>query len=85
MNLQRKLEEYTETEYLKLIECLFEGRYSSEKEHDEILENIVATSEHPHGTGILYDPEDGVEDTPNGVINAIKRWRVANGKAGFRQ
>lgn len=84
MNLRNTLEEYTENEYLDLIECLFEGTYSSEAEHDAIVENIVLTSEHPDGTGILYDPREGVEDSPKGVLNAIKTWRVANRKPGFK-
>lgn len=84
MNLRNTLEEYTENEYLDLIECLFEGTYSSEAEHDAIVENIVLTSEHPDGTGILYDPREGVEDSPEEVLNAIKTWRAANGKPGFK-
>lgn len=84
MILKSKLEEYTEDEYLALIECLFEGNYSSEEEHDAIVENIVATSEHPDGTGILYDPREGVEDSPTGVINSIKKWRIENKKTGFK-
>lgn len=84
MELKSKLEEYTESEYLNLIECLFEGRYSSEEEHDAIIENIVNTSEHPKRTGVLYYPDEGVEDSPIGVINVIKEWRAANGKRGFK-
>ncbi|KAA0971410.1 bacteriocin immunity protein [Pseudomonas sp. ANT_H12B] len=84
MNLRNTLQEYTEDEYLDLIECLFEGTYSSEQEHDAIVENIVLTSEHPDGTGVLYDPREGIEDNPNGVINAIKQWRSINGKPGFK-
>ncbi|QAY89814.1 bacteriocin immunity protein [Pseudomonas sp. ACM7] len=84
MNLRSTLEEYTEDKYLDLVECLFEGNYSSEAEHDAIVENIVLTSEHPDGTGVLYDPREGVEDSPIGVINAIKQWRSANGKPNFK-
>lgn len=84
MNLKSKLEEYTESEYLNLINCLFDGGYSSEEEHDAIVENIVNTSEHPNRTGVLYYPEEGVDDSPAGVLKAIKDWRSANGKPGFK-
>jgi hypothetical protein len=84
MTLKSKLEEYTEAEYMALVERLFEGNYASEEEHDAIIENIVTTSEHPDGTGILYDPREGIEDSPKGVINAIKQWRLDNGKTGFK-
>ncbi|WLI11767.1 MULTISPECIES: bacteriocin immunity protein [Pseudomonas] len=84
MKLKDKFEDYTESEYIALIDRLVQGDYKSEKEHDEIVDNIVSTSEHPNGTGILYYPEEGVEDSPAGVLKAIKDWRAANGKPGFK-
>jgi len=84
MNFKNKFEEYTESEYISLINRLVVGDYSSEKEHDAIVDNIVSTSEHPNGTGILYYPEPGVEDSPAGALEAIKQWRAANGKPGFK-
>ncbi|WP_212627687.1 bacteriocin immunity protein [Pseudomonas sp. PP3] len=66
------------------MKLLFEGTYSSEDEHDAVVENIVLTSEHPDGTGILYDPREGIEDSPSGVLNSIKQWRSASGKPGFK-
>ncbi|WP_236178476.1 MULTISPECIES: bacteriocin immunity protein [Pseudomonas] len=84
MTLKDKLEKYTETEYLAVIERLFQGKFRSEREHDAFVDNIVSTSEHPNGTGVLYYPEEGVEDSPAGVLKAIKEWRVANGKPGFK-
>jgi hypothetical protein len=84
MVFKNKFEDYTEAEYISLINRLVEGDYSSEKEHDEIVDNIVSTSEHPNGTDILYYPEDGVEDSPDGVLKAIKRWRAENGKPLFK-
>ncbi len=84
LKLKNTLSEYTESEYIELINRLFEGNYSSEREHDAIVDNIVDTSEHPNNTNILYYPEEGVEDSPEGVLGAIKAWRAANGKPGFK-
>ncbi|MFJ2715356.1 bacteriocin immunity protein [Pseudomonas sp. NPDC087346] len=84
MKLKEKLEEYTEREYLEIIDRLFQGRFPSEKQHDDLVEHIVITSEHPNGTGVLYYPEEGFEDSPVGVLEAIKIWRTANGKSGFK-
>jgi len=84
MILKSKFEDYTESEYAALINRLFQGGFASEEEHDAIVENIVSTSEHPNGTGILYYPEPGVEDSPAGVLEAIKEWRAANGKPVFK-
>jgi hypothetical protein len=84
MILKNKFEQYTEAEYAALINRLVSGDYSSEREHDAIVANIVATSEHPNGSDILYYPEEGVEDSPEGALETIKAWRAANGKPGFK-
>lgn len=84
MELKSKLEEYTEHEFLTLLIAIFDGKYSSEEEHDAIVNNIISTSEHPKGTDIIYYPEDGIEDSPQGVLKTIKDWRAKNGKPGFK-
>lgn len=84
MKFKSRFEEYTESEFIALINRLVEGDYSSEREHDAIVDNIVKISEHPSGSDILYYPAEGVEDSPAGVLKAIKEWRGANGKPGFK-
>ena len=84
MSFKNKLEEYTESEYKKLIQRLFDGDYSSEGELDDIIEIIVKTSEHPDGSEILYFPEESIEDSTDGVLSVIKQWRAANGKPSFK-
>lgn len=84
MKPNKKFEEYTEAEYISLINRLAEGDYSSEKEHDAIVNEIILSSEHPNGTDVLYYPEDGTDDSPAGVLETIKSWRTVNGKPGFK-
>ncbi|WP_145537815.1 bacteriocin immunity protein [Yersinia kristensenii] len=85
MELKKELTDYTENEFLELINLLFIGEFSSEEEHDELVNHIVKITEHPNGTDILYYPEVGVEDSPEGVIEFIKKWRAENGKPGFKE
>ncbi|CNH28154.1 bacteriocin immunity protein [Yersinia pekkanenii] len=85
MELKKELTDYTENEFLELINLLFIGEFSSEEEHDELVNHIVKITEHPNGTDILYYPEAGVEDSPEGVIKFIKKWRAENGKPGFKE
>jgi hypothetical protein len=33
---------------------------------------------------ILY-PEDGQDDSPEGIVQQVKEWRKANSKPGFRE
>ncbi|CFR26009.1 bacteriocin immunity protein [Yersinia kristensenii] len=85
MEIKKELTDYTENEFLELINLLFIGEFSSEEEHDELVNHIVKITEHPNGTDILYYPEAGVEDSPEGVIKFIKKWRAENGKPGFKE
>lgn len=84
INLKTRFEDYTEREYIELVSILFDGSYSSEDEHDSIFEIIISTSEHPSASDVLCHPEDGVEDSPFGVVTVFKEWRAANGKPGFK-
>ncbi|WP_145511904.1 bacteriocin immunity protein, partial [Yersinia kristensenii] len=50
MELKKELTDYTENEFLELINLLFIGEFSSEEEHDELVNHIVKITEHPNGT-----------------------------------
>ena len=84
MNPQKPFDHYTESEFLELINRLFLGQYSSEEELDSIVHEIVYASQHPDGTDVLFYPEQGVENSPEGILKSIKNWREANGKPGFK-
>ncbi|MNF61960.1 Colicin-E9 immunity protein [compost metagenome] len=84
MKSNKPYDQYTESEFLEIINRLFLGEYSSEEELDSLVHKIVDASEHPNGTDILFYPEQGVENSPVGVLNSIKEWRNANGKPGFK-
>ncbi|MDR6606099.1 bacteriocin immunity protein [Pseudomonas synxantha] len=84
MKSNKPYDQYTESEFLEIINRLFTGEYSSEEELDSLVHKIVDASEHPNGTDILFYPEQGVENSPIGVLNSIKEWRNANGKPGFK-
>lgn len=82
--ITKPYEQYTRKEFLLLIERLFNKDYSSESEFDALVHQIVDTSEHPDGTDIIFYPDEGVEDTPEGILDSIERWREQNSKPGFK-
>lgn len=82
--ITKPYEQYTRKEFLLLIERLFNKDYSSEGELDALVHQIVDTSEHPDGTDIIFYPDEGVEDTPEGILDSIERWREQNSKPGFK-
>ncbi|WP_192981943.1 bacteriocin immunity protein [Pseudomonas sp. EggHat1] len=76
------LSEYTELEFIELVRSI--GRCKSESERDELLDHWERLVQHPAGTDLLYYPEDGVDDSPEGVTRTVKGWRAANGLPGFK-
>ncbi|MBW5817230.1 bacteriocin immunity protein [Yersinia kristensenii] len=84
MKLRYKLEEYTESEFIELVSKIISDE-GSEDELDSLLENFIQVSEHPSGSDLIYYPEDGADDSPEGILKLVKKWRAENGKPGFKE
>jgi hypothetical protein len=80
----KKLEEYTEQEFLEVVRRLSSTAPLSEKQSDDLIHHIVLLSEHPAGTDVIFYPEPGIPDTPEGIVEVIKKWRAENGKPSFK-
>ncbi|WP_387467352.1 bacteriocin immunity protein [Photorhabdus sp. RM323S] len=83
MELKNKLEDYTEAEFLSLLNKIWVVDVS-EEEHDNLINYFEKLVEHPNGNGLIFYPENGVEDSPEDVLKVIKEWRAKNGKPGFK-
>lgn len=80
-----KISEYTEAEFLELLRRISHAECSTEEEYDATIQHIEEITEHPAGSDLLFFPEPGADDTPEGVLKAVKEWRQANGLPGFKQ
>lgn len=83
--LPRAITDFTEAEYLKLVIDICEDNSECEREHNKWVEEFIKSSEHPHGSDLIYWPSPEEDNSPEGILNTIKTWRAANGKPGFRQ
>lgn len=83
ITLKDSISDYTEAEFLRLVEeiCSATG---GEEYQDNLLENFIQVTEHPAGSDLIYYPESGADDTPEGVLQAVKEWRLASGLPGFK-
>ncbi|EEQ04693.1 Colicin-E7 immunity protein [Yersinia bercovieri ATCC 43970] len=45
----------------------------------------MRVSEHPSGSDLIFYPEDGADDSPEGILETIKKWRAENGKPSFKE
>ncbi|MFF7709643.1 bacteriocin immunity protein [Pseudomonas sp. NPDC007930] len=91
MSLQVKTQiaEYTEAEFLNLLKEFFEDTNdlrgaALEKYLSQLVDHFEAITGHPSGSDLIFYPADGVDDSPQGVLEEVKQWRAANGLPGFK-
>lgn len=82
MKLKPRFYDYTEAEFTQLVSeiCNAEG---DESYQDQLLENFISVSEHPEGSDLIYYSDDD-NATPVKIVAAVKAWRKAQGKSGFK-
>lgn len=83
MNFKSSLSDYTEQEFIDMLRQLCAGDMP-EKEEDRLLSHFIKISNHPAGSDLLYYPEPGADDSPEGITRTVKEWRAANGLPGFK-
>ncbi|MEL7935841.1 MULTISPECIES: bacteriocin immunity protein [Pseudomonas] len=81
--MKNTLSDYTEQEFTDMLRQLCSGDMP-EKEEDRLLSHFIKISGHPAGSDLLYYPESGVDDSPEGITRTVKEWRAANGLPGFK-
>ncbi|HDL8667410.1 TPA: bacteriocin immunity protein, partial [Yersinia enterocolitica] len=79
----KKLSDYTELEFLNFVKNIYYDTYPSEEEHIRAILQFENLIEHPDGSDLIYYHNDEREDSPEGVLAEVKKWRAENGKPGF--
>ncbi|ABS46675.1 MULTISPECIES: bacteriocin immunity protein [Yersinia pseudotuberculosis complex] len=77
--------DYTESEFLELVKELFNVEKTTEEEDINNLIEFKRLCEHPAGSDLIFYPDDNREDSPEGVVKEVKKWRAENGKPGFKK
>lgn len=81
----KKLSYYTELEFLNFVKNIYYDTYPSEEEHIRAILQFENLIEHPDGSDLIYYHNDEREDSPEGVLAEVKKWRAENGKPGFKE
>ena len=84
MAVKQTISDYTEAEFLAFVTDLCDFSKRTEAEDAALINEFVRLSEHPEGNGVIFYPPDDREDTPEGIVKEVKRWRAENGKPGFK-
>ncbi|KPC57202.1 Colicin/pyocin immunity protein [Pseudomonas amygdali pv. morsprunorum] len=88
MNLKSQLSDYTEAEFMEVLNELFNGVSATKENAEEyvisLIDHIAEVTEHPEKSDLLCYPPEGREDSAAGVMKETKEWRAKNGKPGFK-
>lgn len=84
MKLDRtRLIEYSEHEFLEMLKEFWDGDMT-EAEENEFVQRFSKIIEHPEKSDLICYPPDNRDDSPECVIDELKRWYREQGKACFR-
>lgn len=77
--------EFTRGEFLAYVTAFFNSEWDDEEDRDTHARHFKRlVFPDPRGRDLIYWPEAGVEDTPEGVVGQVEKFRRENGLPGFR-
>lgn len=79
----KTISDYSKSDFIQLVTEIMNAS-GTEDYQDELLEHFIEVTEHPAGSDLIYYPETGAEATPESIVEAIQKWRINNGKQGFK-
>ncbi|QKE61900.1 bacteriocin immunity protein [Aquipseudomonas campi] len=82
ISLKTSITDYSEDEFLRLIEEICSA-CASEEYQDELLENFILVSEHPAGSDLIYYPETG-NASPRVNRPSFPRHSPSSGNSAFQ-
>ena len=80
----KKLSDYSEKEFLDLVRKICRAEGPTEEDDNRLVREFRRLAEHPSGSDFIFYPDDGKDDSPEGIVKEVKEWRQANGKPGFK-
>lgn len=89
MELKQRFEDYTELEFIEFLNEFFGNPHNlARKERQSHIERLVEHFDkivkHPEGNGLIFYPSEGRDDSPEGIIEDIKKWRTSQGLPLFK-
>jgi len=78
------IQDFTEEEFLEFVKEICSAKNMTERQHTNAILEFERLSEHPDGSDLMYHPKPSADDSPEGVVKAVKLWRAENGKTGFK-
>ncbi|EPM4164052.1 MULTISPECIES: bacteriocin immunity protein [Enterobacter] len=84
LKTMKDLRDYTESEFLSLVRKICTATSETEEDGNCQVREFERLAEHPSGADLIFYPEDGKDDSPEGVVQEVKEWRQRRGKPCFK-
>ena len=82
--MNKTISDYTETDFLNFVKQICRAEGATEEDDNKLVAEFERLTEHPDGSDLIFYPDDGRDDSPEGVVKEVKEWRAKNGKPGFK-
>ncbi|WP_282248634.1 bacteriocin immunity protein [Vibrio campbellii] len=83
MKKKKSISDYTEREFLHFTKDIYECN-GSEEEIEQWVNDFIELVAHPESSDLIFYPPDDREDSPEAVIEELKRWYKEQGKPCFK-
>ncbi|HBC3529436.1 TPA: bacteriocin immunity protein [Vibrio parahaemolyticus] len=84
MKLKSNISDYTYSEFKDFINLICDNDLS-ESEENKLVLHFSKIVKHPDGTDLIFWPKPGQDDSPEGIVNEIKRWYASQGLPCFKE
>lgn len=81
--MRNRLQDYTEREFLNFTRDIYECN-GSEEEVELWVNDFIELVAHPESSDLIFYPPAHREDSPEAVIEELKRWYKEQGKQCFK-
>ncbi len=83
--MKNNIEQYTESEFLKLLTIIVNADTNTEKELDDLIDLFESITNHPDGSDLIYYPDAPEDATPERIVQIVKEWRLSQGLPCFKE
>lgn len=83
MKLKAALADYTEDQFKVLIQSIKDCE-GSENFQAELIEHLNKLAAGAGGSDLIYYPEEGADNSAEGIVEIIQAWCLANSLPGFK-
>lgn len=86
--MNKVISDFTEKEFLSFVYGIYHAdpiSYPTERAHTKAVMEFKRLAEHPLGSDLIFYPtKHGLKDSPEVVVEEVKKWRAEQGLPGFK-